>query len=70
MDHHVLPVLPVQVDRHVARLLDHRVRHVEEIHCTIVAKLPRLVREVDLQYSITFFSHDNITKMWWLMGSA
>ena len=41
-------MLAVQVHTNVPGVLDHGVRHVEEVHGAVVAELPLLVGEVDL----------------------
>ena len=48
MNHHELPMLPVQVDGDVPRVLHHSVRHVDIVHCSVISKLALLVGKVDL----------------------
>ena len=49
MNHHELPMLPVQVDGDVPRVLHHPVRHVDVVHRSVISKLSLLVGEVNLK---------------------
>ena len=48
MNHHELPMLPVQVDGDVPCVLHHPVWHVDVVHCPIVSKLAFFIGEVNL----------------------
>ena len=46
LNHYELPVLLLQVDRHVAGVLDRQVRHVAELHRSVVPEFILLKRDL------------------------
>ena len=49
LHHHVLAVLPMQVDAHVPRVLHHPVRHVDVVNSPVIPKFSLLIGKINLQ---------------------